>query len=240
MTKLEELRAKAEELLEKADSAETIEQARKLNVELDETVNEYTAESKKICYAKCEESGNPMKTAIEEFFFPSIRVKVTEDKETGAILRSIQDCVKPIDLGNLHKKLGGIGADKKWIYVVEKLNYLLTVRAAQRVGATIKSDAYVMDEISKAIDMGKNPLSNTNILKTLQVVITAMLGEEYKATSHDVNYLIDVYANDNKKSKTSITAANHATLRGYLKKVCYRILTNGKGYDVETREIKEK
>ena len=52
-------------------------------------------------------------------------------------------------------------------------------------------------------------------------------------------YLVDVYSNDNKKSKTGITAANHKTLRNYLKKVCYRILTNGTGYDVESKEIKE-
>ena len=36
-----------------------------------------------------------------------------------------------------------------------------------------------------------------------------------------------------------ITAANHKTLRNYLKKVCYRILTGGTGYDVDQREIKE-
>ena len=107
------------------------------------------------------------------------------------------------------------------------------------MGTTVNSDAFRMNEISKAIDMGKTPLSNTNILKTLQIVISEMLGEEYKATSHDVKYLMYVYAQDNKKSKTAITAANHKTLRMYLKKVCYRILTNGTGYDVESREIRE-
>lgn len=236
---LEELRAKAEELLEKAENAETIADARKFEKELEETINTYTAESKAIAYGRIRDTEKPMHTAILEFYFPSIKVKEIKDKDSGSITRTIVDIDKPIDLGDLHKKLDGIGANKHWIYSAEKLNFYLTVKAASDVGTTVNSDAFRMNEISKAIDMGKTPLSNTNILKTLQIVISEMLGEEYKATSHDVKYLMYVYAQDNKKSKTAITAANHKTLRMYLKKVCYRILTNGTGYDVESREIRE-
>lgn len=239
MATLAEMRAKAEELLEKADSAETITEAQKFEKELEQTINECTAEMKLQAFNKCQSSANPMHTAILEFDFPSIKVKETKDKDSGNVVRSIVECRKPIDLGELHKKIGGIGADKNWIYIAEKLNYLLTIRAAKELGTSVKTENYRMNEVSQQIDMGKTPLSNTNILKTLQVVITSMLGEGNNATSHDVKYLMYVYAQDNKKSKTAITAANHKTLRMYLKKVCYRILTNGTGYDVESREIKE-
>lgn len=238
-TNLEEIRAIAEELLEKSEASEDVAEKRAIDTDLEQCVNYYTAVSKEACYDAAKKSGDPMKFAIIEFFFPIIKVKENKDKETNIVTRSIVDAVKPIDLGDLHKKLGGIGTDTKWIYLAEKMNYFLTVRAADRVGATVKNDSFRMNEIARAIDMGKTPCSNTNLLKTLQSVITAMLGEEYKATSHDVNYLVDVYSNDNKKSKTGLTAANHKTLRNYLKKVCYRILTNGTGYELEQKEIKE-
>lgn len=238
---LAEIKVMAEELLKKADAAETAKERAEIEADLDEVITEYAKISKQAVYNAAKASGDPMKYAIMEFWYPAIRVK--EDKETDAegktiITRSIADTSKPIDLGDMHKRLEGIGANKQWIYAAEKFNFYLTKRAADRVGAKINSDAFALNEICKQIEMGKTPCSNTNLLKTLQQVVTMMLGDGYKATSHDVNYLIDVYATDAKKSKTAITLANHKTLRGYLKKVCYRILTNGRGYDVEQREIK--
>ena len=239
-TNLAEIKAIAEDLLTKSEEAETVTAKKEFDDDLDYVVGYYKSLSKAAAYTAAKDSGDPMKYAIREFYYPAIKVKETKDKDTGISIRSVEDAIAPIDLGDMHKKLGGIGADKNWLYKAEKLNYYLTIRAAQRVGATVKHESMTMKEISKEIDLGKNPCSNTNMLKTLQAIVTAMLGDGYKATSHDVNYLIDVYANDVKKSKTSISAANHATLRGYLKKVCYRILSGRKGYDVEQREIREK
>jgi len=237
---LEEMKTMAEELLKKSNVAETIEARAEADADLDTVIAEYAKVSKQAVYNAAKNSGDPMKYAITTFWYPVIRIKEEKEEVEGKtiIKRSIDDANKQIDLGDMHKRLEGIGADTKWIYAAEKFNFYLTKRAADRVGAKINSDAFTLNEICKEIEMGKTPCSNTNLLKTLQQVVTMMLGEGYKATSHDVNYLIDVYATDAKKSKTAITLANHKTLRGYLKKVCYRILTNGRGYDVEQREIK--
>ena len=238
-TNLEEIEAMAKDLLSKAEGAETLDEKKSAEADLEQVINYYTAISKASCYAEAKQSGDPMKFAITRFFFPVIKVKETIDKDTNITIRSIAQADRPIDIGDMHKVLGGIGADKNWLYAAEKFNFYLTIRAVGRVGATVNSDAMVMNEVARAFDMGKNPCSNTQLLKTLQMVVTMMLGDGYKANSHDVNYLVDVYANDSKKSKTAISAANHKTLRNYLKKVCYRILTDGKGYDVQQREIKE-
>lgn len=238
-TNLEEIKAIAIEYLDKAENEKNLEARKALENDLEEVINYYTATSKAACFEAAKNSGNAMHYAVKEFFFPAIKIKEDKVKDTDVVVRRIEDTQKPIDLGELHKKLGGIGADKNWLYAAEKLNFYLTKRAADRLGVKIKTDAFVMNEISKKVDLGKNPVSNTALLKTLNTVISAMLGTEYKALSHDVNYLVDVYVNDNKKSKTGVTAANHKTLRNYLKKVCYRILTNGKGYDVQQKEIKE-
>lgn len=236
---LEEIEAIAKELLQQSNDAEKVEDRKKYDDDLDETIGYYATVSKNATYNAIMESDNPMRYACVEFFYPAIRVKETKDKDTLAIVRTIEPTSKPIDLGDLHTKKGGIGADKNWIYDAEKLNFYLSIRAAQRVGATFNSDAFRMQEVSKARDLGKNPCSNTNLLRTLQAIVTEMLGEEYKATSHDVNYLIDVYSNDAKKSKTGITAANHRTLRGYLKKVCRHIVT-GESYDLDQPEARVK
>ena len=87
-----------------------------------------------------------------------------------------------------------------------------------------------MSEIAREFDMGKNPVSKTNLLKTLQTVITAMLGEQYKATSHDVNFLMSVYSKKNRKALT-VTCSNHRYFRNYLAEVCHRIVT-GKSYEL--------
>ena len=61
---------------------------------------------------------------------------------------------------------GGIGADKEWAYKVEKLNFLLTAQKAKDLGIDPKevNDSFAMADISKQIDMGKNPTSKTNLL----------------------------------------------------------------------------
>ena len=238
-TNLEEIKALAEELLEKSESAETVDEKRTIEADLEETINYYTSVSKENCYNAARAVEKPMEYAVLTFFFPTIRVKETIDKDTKAVIRNIVDSNKPIDLIDLNKKLNGIGVNKRWFSAIQKFNYHLTVRAANRVGATVNSDAMVMDDIARAFEMGKNPCSNTQMLKTLQGIINMMLGEDYKATSHDVNYLVDCYATDNKRSKTAITLATHKALVGYIKKICYRILSNGTGYDVVQKEIKE-
>lgn len=236
---LAEIKAMAEDFLIKANEAEKSEDRAEFEDAMTQCINEYASVSRAICYAAAKTSGDPMKYAINTFFYPTIRLVEKREKETDVIIRSIVDAEKPIELGDIHKALNGIGYDTNWIHDAEKFNYYLCIRAAERVGATIKNDSYRMSKIAQERSLGKNPCSNTQLLKTLQLIVTEMLGEGYKVTSHDVNYLVDVYANDDKRSKTGITAANHKTLRTYLKKVCYRVLNENKGYDVTAREIKE-
>lgn len=244
-TNLEEIKKIAEDLLNQAEETEDVRKKAEIEADLDTAISAYKSTSKAQVYNAAKESGNPMHYAVNAFFYPTIRVK-EEKTETGGVIRKIDDALTGIDLGDLHKNLGGIGADKKWIYLAEKLNFYLTYRAAKDVGhdALMKlldnTDCFTMDKISHEVDLGKNPVSNTNMLKTLQTVITAMLGDGYRASSYDVKYLDRVYVNDDKRSKTSVRAANHKALRNYLKKVCWQILNGRPGYDVDQREIRTK
>ena len=98
--------------------------------------------------------------------------------------------------------------------------------------------SYAMSEIARAIDMGKTPTSNTNLLKTLQRIVTAMIGPEYKATSHDVNFLMSVYSRKSRKALT-VACANHKYLRQYMMEVCNHIVTKTP-YSVDYRKQKNK
>ena len=157
-------------------------------------------------------------------------------------IRKIADKEKYIDLAKLHKRItGGIGADKTWIYQVERFNMCMTAQRAQDLGCSAENlkdinDSYAMSEIAKQVQLGKNPCSNTQLLKTLATIITAMLGEGYKPNSHDVAFLKSVYA---KKGKAALTVAcaNHKNFRNYIAEVCHRIVTGGI-YTVEFKKAK--
>jgi len=237
---LDEIKTVAKELLSSSQTAENVEKAKEYIGDLDQVIEYYNGVSKKLFYNACKASEDPMKYAVLAFFYPGIKVKEKADPMTKTVTQEISDKEIPVDLGDLHESIDGIGADKKWIYTVQKLNCHLTVREAERMGTKLSMDNFYMNEIARQRDLGKNPCSNTQLLKTLQVCIDEMIGPDYRAMSHDVNYLVDVYATDSKKSKTAITAANHKTLRNYMKKICYRILTGGVGYDVEQKEIRSK
>lgn len=240
-TNLEEIKEIAKALLHDSLTAESLEKAKDFADDLAVVVEYYNRTSKDLFYAAAKASDDPMKYAILGFFYPGIKVKDEADNITKTVTQVIADKEIAVDLGDLHSKIdGGIGADKNWIYSLQRFNFHLTVRAAERLGKKLDMDNFYMHEIAKQRDLGRNPCSNTQLLKTLQVIVDEMIGPDYKATSHDVNYLVDVYATDSKKSKTAVSAANHKTLRNYMKKVCYRILTGGIGYDVEQREIKKQ
>ena len=207
-----------------------------INNETEKKVGEYVATAKEKCFEECKATEDPMLHAVTVLSFPVIRVSDKKDNDTGLITRSMSDSAKNINLFELHKYCGGIGKDDKWVYKLEKFNCVLTAKKAEDLGIKAKNinDSYAMNEISKEIDLGKHPCSNTQILKTLQSIVVAMIGEEYKATSHDVNYLNSVYSKKGKKA-LAVACANHRYLCDYLARICHRIVT-GASYEVEYKE----
>lgn len=209
---------------------------------VEQLVNEHTAIAREECFTALKATDDPMIEAVKQLTFSTIRIvdkKVGEDKQKTPV-SSIEDAEKPIDLLKLHKYVGGdgIGKDKNWAYMVEKLNFLMTAQKAVDLGINPKEvhDSYAMSDISKQIDLGKTPTSKTNILKTLQAIVTAMVGEEYKATSHDVNFLMSVYSRKNRTALT-VTCANHKYMRQYMAEICHRIVL-GKSYALDYKKVK--
>ena len=209
---------------------------------IEQAINEHTSIARDECFTALKATDDPMLAAVKQLTFPTIRIvdkKVGE--ETKIPVSSIEDSEKAIDLLKLHKAVeGGIGQNKQWAVMVEKFNFLMTAQKAVDLGIDPKAihDSYAMSDIARQIDMGKTPTSKTNLLKTLQAIVTAMVGDEYKATSHDVNFLMSVYSRKNRKALT-VTCANHKYMRQYLMEICHRIV-EGKTYAVDYKQIRSK
>ena len=243
--KMNGLRTEVEGLVSsynEAYQAGKFEEAMKLSKAIEEKVNEYTSVVRDDCFEACKNSKDPMLTAVTLLSFVTIGVKDEQKGDDAIPVRIVVDKERQIDLFKLYKYCGekGIGADPKWLYMAEQLNMLLTAQKAQDLGLDPKkvNDSFAMSNIAREIDLGKSPTSKTNILKTLQSIITAMLGEGYKAASHDVNFLMSAYSKKNRKALT-ITTANHKTLRGLLAEICHRIVT-GKTYAVDYKAVKQQ
>ena len=243
IAKMAQLRSETEALVKSYNEAiqdGKLEEAIKSERDMDEKINEYTSIAQIVCFEDCRNTEDPMLTAVKALTYMTISVKDEQKGDDKKIaVRSLIDKERQIDLLKLDKYCNGIGANKSWMYIVQKMNFLLTAQKAVDLGIDPKSvnDSYAMSDIAREFDMGKNPTSKTNLLKTLQMVIEAMLGTEYKATSHDVNFLMSIYAKKNRKALT-VSCANHRHFRNYIMEVCHRIVT-GKTYNLEYKVKKD-
>ena len=241
--KLQELRGSIDAKVKAYNDAyqsKRYDESSKIDGEIVDAVNEYTGIVRDMCFEDCKATGNPMLAAVRMLSYMTIGVKDTLEGESKTPVRQVIEKERAIDLLKLHKYCEGIGVDKNSIYMVEKLNLLMTAQKAVDLGIDPKgiSDSYAMSEIAKGFDLGKNPASKTNILKTLRNIVTAMIGEEYakKVTSHDVNFLLSVYSRKNRKALT-VTCANHKYMRGYMAEICHRVVTD-KQYEVDYKKLR--
>lgn len=240
--KLAELKSSVEEQVKVFNDAVQngrFEESTKADKAMTDLINEYTATVRDMCFEECKATDDPMLTAVKTLSYVTIGVKDEQKGDDKVPVRVIVDKERQIDLLKLDKFCGGIGADPNWMHVAQKMNFLLTAQKAKDLGLDPAkvNDSYAMSEIARQFEMGKNPTSKTNMLRTLQMVVTAMLGEGYKATSHDVNFLLSVYSRKNRKALV-VSCANHRNFRAYIAEVCHRIVT-GKEYELEYKTKRE-
>jgi hypothetical protein len=218
-----------------------ITEAASLDKTLTQTVNEYTSMVREMCFEECKATEDPMLAAVTMLQFATIRIKDEKPEGTLIAVRSIEETEKQIPLLKLQKYCGSIGASPNWAHIAQKMNMLLTAQKAVDLGIDPKrvNDSFSMSEIARGIDMGKTPTSNTNLLKTLQTGIDAMLGEgKFKVTSHDVNYLVSVFSRKSNKAALTVQCSNHARFVGYMADVCHRCVT-GKSYELAYQQKKD-
>lgn len=240
--KLTELRTKAEEAAKAFNEFMLDSEFGKASAEeekIDEACSDYTHYAQTICFDELAETDDPMFEACKRLAFSTIRGKDERIEDSKLKRKVIEDVDKQIDLAKLNEYIkGGIGADKNWPHAIAKLGLMLTAQKAVDLGLDPKevNDSYGMSKIAREYDLGKNPASKTNLLKTLTTIIQLMLGTEFKAVSHDVNFLMSIYSKKSRKALT-VTCANEKQLRGYITEICHRLVTGGH-YEVEYKKAR--
>lgn len=215
--------------------------------ETEKAIEAFNNSSKYIFFLDCLDADDPMQEACKKLQYDTISTKDVKVEGTALKNREVNDNLKFVDLLQLHQyakekggRADGIGKDPKWNYMVEQFNCLLTARAAREIGVDPKNinDSYAMSAIAKEINLGKTPTSNTKLLEALNTIIGAMIGEEFKAVSHDVAFLVGGYTKKSRKALT-LTAANHKTLRQTMAEICHKIMLS-KAYALEYKQNTKK
>ena len=210
----------------------------RLDEDITDRVNKYTAAARDLCFEDCKATGDPMMAAIKRLTFNTITIKDEKKDEDKVPVRTIEPKTRPIDLLKLDAYCSGIGVDPNWKHIAQKFNCLLTMRTCKELGIDPKSvnDSYAMSEIAAELDMGKTPTSNTQMLKCINTLIAAMVGDTYHAESHEVSYLLMIYTKKGRNA-LSVACANHSKFVGYIAEIAHKIIMCEE-YDVEYKRKK--
>lgn len=218
-----ETRANAYNAAINADDTKAAE-LEKLDNETSELEKEYTRAAFHATALELLDNPAPMLAAATALTFETLKHKDKED-ENGIKSREIVTAERPLDFVALES------------FFVER---------GKKFGADVKTVAekFATPTQARDIDLGKTPTSNTQLLKQLQMIIDSMLyvegekGNIYKANSHDVGYLLSLYAKKG-RGVLSVAAARPKYLEKLITEILHRIVTE-KSYNIEFKEKKDR
>ena len=185
---------------------------------------------------------DPMRTAVMEFYYPVIKVVDVNigDKEAPVMIKKVRDADKIISLKKLHDGTAdGIGRNKRWYHLVEVFAALMAAKSTGDIEADDDNDrkriakniltnfdfAAEQQDIDAVIEGG---FSNTKVVKALQKVVDAMLGEGYAICNKDFNFVSQRSTKKSKNKKCTNEAINASEMAEVMLHVCYKLLTGGK------------
>lgn len=205
-----------------------------------ETEYAKTAEYEKI--KALSEMDKPMLEAIKNPSYIIIRHRDVKDEVTKLVtsVEAVQ-VSRDIDLLRLDAFTKYTASHiKGWEHYVSKFNSLVVLRCTRELGLKIPEvrKTYYLNQKAKEIEMGGTPTSNTQMLKQLQSVIDAIVfedngkgGNKYKATSHDVEFVLESCTKMGRKHCQIIVSKD-----AYLRKIMLNVLINvvtGCGYSID-------
>lgn len=222
------------------DNAEGI---RKAENDFDKHSQDYKIIARHIVYDDCGKAENAIVEAAKTLTYKYLSKKDTTIKKRK--VRTLVERTEVIDLYDMDEYLEGIGLDGIWTDMAQRLNYALTLRVAIDLGNKPDTpeykeilNKYRMTEAAKAIrleiEQGKTPFSNTQLLKTLEKIFMAMVGDSYKPKQIDVAFLREALTK-RKKDGCTIQCTNHREFYRILLEVCHRMITDKTHYNVSAK-----
>ena len=231
MEKLEgEIRTLIKEYNDSVEFAE-FKRMKKLDKEMTEKVKEYTGMAEAACFAELKKADNVMLAAVKKMTFETLKI-VDETNDDDSTTRTLVTAVKDIDPLRLHRKTDdGIGNDKNWWAMVERLNMLFTCEAATKLDLDPKTvrDNIAMSESAAKLTLTEDEADTDELLlKDIQSVVNAMLGEGYEVPTVALNYLRAVHQKSGREAM-SVVCSTHKGMRQYMMNVCHAAVT-GKSF----------
>jgi len=219
-------------------AAQNVEIMREVEADIEKAEGEYAEAAQCEVFAVCRATEHPLRKAAELHSFIVLGHKPKrEDKILTGFEKTERE--KPIDLVRLAKKCG---LPTLWANAVESLNQTLTIRVAQEMGATAAelkgiAKSYYMTKATDAIDAGKTPTSNTQLVKLLQSICDMILGENaVRVNNHDIAYIVAAHTKKG-RGRISINTAKHDFMHRLVLDVLHRCVT-GAVYEVEYKKAK--
>ena len=215
-----------------------------IETELKEIEADYSKEKQCEVFDTLGKADDPVVAAVTQHSYLTLGHRAKREEGVVMGLELVTDKVRQIDLVALCKYCH---LPTDWQYKVERFNQLLACRAATELKMTktqIKKicDSFYMNELSRKIDLGETPTSNTQICKQLQQVLDSVVFLDngkgtnvYRVNSHDVAYLLMCYTKRGKKV-LSVAVAKNAYMHRLFVDIAHRIVT-GKAYDLEYRMV---
>lgn len=250
LDKMVATKKKAEVICNKLNEAYEEEKKAKIydfTNELEELVATYNAYAQAIAFDKCLTAEDPMMAAVLEPDFAGLKTRThVIDKKSRKCEVSIEEANHPVSITTLHKKAkDGIGADKQWFDYIQKMSAHLAYKAAVAIAADQKDSkpedfisTYDMSVVAQSIDLGKDPVGKKTMQSTVDKVVKAMIGPDYKARKEDVEW---VYLTFCKKGRApgQLVMSTNATMARIAQEMCNRIVT-GENYSLKYKVRKEK
>lgn len=210
--------------------------------EVKETIAEKIEKYQKLCEQECFEelkgAEKPLFEAAKKLRYDTYTARPKKD-EAGIEHMEVAPATAIIDPMRLHKRVeGGIGEDKYWYLMVERINFCLTARRCIELGIDPKrvNDSFAIADEARKLEGFKQEFgglvsidqnaANNLLLQDLQKVVDAMIGSGYVVPAKDVLYLLSVFSKKDSRKSLSVTCSNHKYMRQYLLEICHQVITN--------------
>lgn len=250
--KMEELRRNHTALLEnlvKAFDANDGGQQSSIVAKLGDNEKEYATEAQLAVFGECKQAEDPMYEFLCRRTYDVLSHVI--DKTDAGVPVNAHATTRSKDL-DLQKFCKFMGMSLLWTYKVEKLNQLLCLDAAASLGYS-KDDLKKLKldyALSKEASDEKLPgVSNTQLCKTMQVIVDAIIfedngkgGNTYKVCSPDAAYLRKVYTR--RAACGVVKVAKTAFVQRIICDVLHKLVIGGRysvdGYKVVKEQPAEK
>lgn len=245
LVKAEKVDYEALKECEKAVATAVDEYKKQANIYAYETLIEKAAANGTNVFTEC----------VKALHYNLIRVSIKKPKDMPTEQMQMMFVKTYIDPLDVEKYLGrSIAADKNWKHLIEAFNIRLTLWAANELGLTKENivkinDSKTMKEYLKtATETETKPYSNTQILKAMNEIVTATIGDEYKANSHDATWIKLAFTKVQKPKGTDkesndiemlkLKGSKHRDMRVYFTNIMHNVIvTKETGSKCSTYDI---